>query len=392
MKFTTLIITLVLCFAGFAQQPETVYGFAKERKEESWYQTQLQLWKKETEKAPANANAWYNYYRAGRALRILSQDDAKWKEYDDLCHKIVEDCYAKNPETFEANHMKWMEGGRKTEVFVFLKKAYEINPNDSRAYEDLATYYETSGNKAEYSKSCKLMYTSNVMPAPLLNWGYNMLAEVDQNSVLFTAGDNDTYAAWVIQEAKNFRKDVRIVNLSLMLINDYRNKLLKDLGLPPLDVDMESSKTQEEFNEARKKIMDHFIANNKKRPVYIAVSAIHNIEEFTDIKEQLYLTGLCYKYASESFDNVSIVVRNFEHRYLLDHLKMTFSHSIGEQIIQHINGCYVPAMMVLYQHYKDSEQTAKLKELESLLLSVSELSGQLDAVKSTLEIPNKSTN
>lgn len=44
---------------------------------------------------------------------------------------------------------------------------------------------------------------------------YNYLNPLDQNSVLFVYGDNDTYPLWGLQETENFRDDVKIANLTL---------------------------------------------------------------------------------------------------------------------------------------------------------------------------------
>ena len=40
----------------------------------SWYTEQQELWSSDVEKDDKNAEAWYNYYSATRALKNLSED------------------------------------------------------------------------------------------------------------------------------------------------------------------------------------------------------------------------------------------------------------------------------------------------------------------------------
>ncbi len=82
---------------------------------------------------------------------------------------------------------------------------------------------------------------------------WNMLQPLEPNALIFTNGDNDTFPLWYLQEVEKVRRDVRVLNLSL-LNTDWYIRQLRDYS-PKVDVGWNDDQI-----EAVRSVPERFIA------------------------------------------------------------------------------------------------------------------------------------
>ncbi|HLP12892.1 MAG TPA: SUMF1/EgtB/PvdO family nonheme iron enzyme [Flavobacteriales bacterium] len=357
-------------------QKQKVYSIVKQQQSLQWYEEQLMLWEAELKKDPKNAEAWLNVYTATRMIKLSGGKKTK----DDL-DKVVNDAEKSIPETFEYNYMRFYNGNHEEALFKYLLKAHEIDPNRPETFDDFVGYYEIKRDREQVKSFCEKWFASNDMSEGLLAWNYNMLMSCDENAILITCGDNDTYPALVLQHAKKIRADVSVLNLSLLLIDSYRDLYFSEMGIPKFTPTSEG-----DFTKFGQEVCAH-IQKNSSRPFFYANTVEPKF--YSNVKDDLYSVGLAYKYSKEGFDNVAVLRKNYEKRFVKDNLKIGFTNDISQGVVDNLNSNYLVPFITLHNHYSETEEKESLENLTQIIGSIAERVGQAEEVN---KIINQSGN
>jgi hypothetical protein len=382
------IITLLSAELAIAQKPQHIYGYAREHRPISWYKEQSAAWKKEVEKDSNNGYAWYNYYRVTRNLARVDSTDKrpaheKWKDVK----RVVEEMEKSIPGSYEYNYCKWALEGNNFNFLPYLKKAEELSNGRTLHLEDMINWGEEERDIEKRDKYCRKMFEAGDVSAGLLFYNHNVLAGTAPNAILFTTGDNDTYPAWVLQ-SQGFRKDVTVLNLSLLHMDNYRERVFKELGIASLNMSYGKGEDGGNWDEKRFKdeIIKQVAANKKGYPVYVAVTVSGGCNDYINpVEENLYLTGLTYEYSKGHIDNIAVMKRNFEQQYALDYIDKMFYQDISVEKVKYCNGNYVVPMLKLYDHYKASGDVQKQEWIKGKLLAIGKYSDNEQEIRQHVE-------
>jgi hypothetical protein len=234
--------------------------------------------------------------------------------------------------------------------------------------------------KPQMKEYCEKLYLSNDIISSLYDYNCNVLNSTEKNSILFTNGDNDTYPAWVLQQAKGIRPDVTVLNSHTVFVRrDYLKMKLEDRGL---DIDLDSLPKEDKGIAI---FLKELIFSIKERYPEIAINVAPTVyEEYKkEIKDKLFITGLVYTYSEEQINNVALIKKNLEQNLRLDYLEYDWYNEqhITQSIMDRLNLNYIPAFMELSKMYYSSGEVESAEYWKDKAIFLAEKAKDKDLIE-----------
>ncbi len=222
------------------------------------------------------------------------------------------------------------------------------------------------------------------------DYSYNILQTCEPNGIIFTNGDNDTFPLWYLQEVEGVRKDVRVVNLSLLntpwYIKQLRNnepkvaigrlsdddidrltpipwkkskiKISSPPGtdLQPMEWELKPTLMKRGLRVQDIMILQILEANRWKRPIYFAVTV--SPDNKLGMDSYLQMEGLAFRIHPEKVKRINPgklehnLYKVYKYRNL-NNPKVYFNDNIVKLIGNYRSGFFQLAIDRLYSDDKE---------------------------------------
>lgn len=358
MKNLLFIFLLVPMLADAGAEP--LPSRLKVLKHSSWYQDQAVTWKREIDRNPDSAEAWFNYYFSLAYAKAPAE----------TLRKVAETALEKWPDLFEAKLIAAMDLGFSDKGMTYYEEIRKLKPDDPEVLSMGIMRAIIQNDATEKKRIARKFYQDKLISPSLYNYAYNLLMSVGENAVLISEGEYTTVPMLVLQEVLSVRQDVLIVNADLLNVSSYKQSVISGISH---DRTLKSLTGRE--------LLEQLPGSSTQHSFYYSMTLQKSL--LAKLDRHLNLTGLALKYVPDGQHTAEELAANFA-RFLTDYLVADFNNEGESAAGRVLEPNYLPGLIILKSHYDRIDQPLMADKATTLINSVSQYAGITRKVRNIL--------
>jgi tetratricopeptide (TPR) repeat protein len=285
------------------EKPEKIVSKRHVVYDKQTYLELAELWKAYYNEFPSE-DAYANWMYAARY--------AEWPNYESLLEDGIDKYYAQ-PTLLYLKALLRHGKENDLESINLLERAVKLDPTFVDPWFGLVIDYMGNGELEKSDSALRKLLSADAISDQVMDYNYNVISLLEENAILITNGDNDTYPGWILTKILNYRPDVKIVNRSLLNTEWYPRHLINNEGIPSFITSNGLTKLREDIVSKIKSgemkstpigpfsdvLISKLIGTTQKnnRPIYLA-STLYQSEIIKNFKEEGINLGLVTKIKS----------------------------------------------------------------------------------------------
>jgi hypothetical protein len=298
----------------------------------------VDAWKAVCEdEAKADLQARFNLFRSERNA-ALAHGKGKLQAGDRATLvRLSEELQRTAPQSFEAHMSVFYLSFPSADAFDALQRAAELQADRPELLGPQLADAVRRNNETYIKERANAMKARGGIASGFMQAADDLLLSVEQNAVLFVAGEMDAYPVWVRQHAEGKRKDLLVIDVRLLEDAAYRKASWAKSG------------AKGAVPASASEFIQRSVASGTSRPVYLSLAL--GADRLAPFKQQTYATGLALKYSKTPVQNLALL----EERWI------RFSKPLNAGPLSRN---YLLPASILLQHYRSTGNEARASELE----------------------------
>jgi hypothetical protein len=306
---------------------------AKEAETDKFVATKFEsaeiYWEKITKTSPKNEEAWLNYYKAVRFGSYTEHSREISKDEKKKLNEIIAKMEVEIANSYSYHYAYYLNGNKSDDALSHLQTAYFMHPENQELWDDMLFNSVVADDQVEVSRFAGMLQNAGVYDAAEMEYNRNVLNSLEQNAMLITHGNVDTYPLILLQKNEGFRADVKIICLDW--INNVRYKYLIETTFKLMPGRIRPAEAYQPLDEICK--------SKSNYAIYLALTIPPDV--LSKYASNLYCTGLAMKYSQQAIANITSLEYNWSKLF-----KTKYVDSVKE-----LNRNYLIPLCQLYGYY-----------------------------------------